>query len=79
MGKWCNAHYDKQNICDGTINDCVLKGKGICWADPNCYGIMYNSGWTSGLKGVKICTNSTLEEKPSNDWGVFMKCDSGMY
>ena len=63
-------------MCDGTKNDCVLKGKEMCQSDPNCYGIMYNSGWTSNFKGVKVCTSSTLQEKPEKDWSVFLKCDS---
>ena len=75
-GKYCEEQYSNNNICDGTKNDCVLKGKEICWSDPNCYGIMYHSGWwTSSYKGVKICTSSTLEEKPEKDWSVFLKCE----
>ena len=77
VGKYCENNYESKNICDGTKNDCVLKGKEICSLDSNCYGIMYNSGWTSGLKGVKMCTSLTLQEKPEKDWSVFMKCDSG--
>ena len=65
-----------KNICDGTKNDCVLKGKEMCQSDPNCYGIMYHSGWSSGHKGIKACTSSTLQEKPEKDWSVFLKCDS---
>ena len=79
VGKYCKDNYDNQNICDGTKNDCVSKGKEICWLDLNCYGIMYNSAWSSGKKGVKMCTSSTLQEKPQKDWSVFMKCDSGMH
>ena len=77
-GKYCKDHYDhnENNICDGTKNDCVSKGKEICWSDPNCYGIMYHSSKTTGLK---LCTSRTLQEKPEKDWSVFMKCDSGMY
>ena len=72
VGKYCKDHYDKANICNGTKDDCVLKGKEICWADPNCYGIMYDSAW--GLNGVKICTSWTLKENPGKDWSVFMRC-----
>ena len=79
VGKYCKEHYDKKNICDGTKNDCVLKGMELCWSDLNCYGIMYHPGWASSLKGVKICTSSTLREKPEKDWSVFLKCDSGMH
>ena len=67
---------DYKNICDGTKNDCVLKGKEMCQSDPNCYGIMYHSGWSSDYKGVKVCTSSTLKEKPEKDWSVFLKCES---
>ena len=77
MGKYCKDNYDNQDICDGTKNDCVLKGKVICWFDPNCFGIMYNSRWSSAKKGVKMCSSSTLQEKPQKDWSVFQKCDSG--
>ena len=48
----------------------------MCQSDPNCYGIMYNSGWASAVKGVKVCTSSTLKEKPEKDWSVFLKCES---
>ena len=74
VGKFCKNHYDNKNICDGTKNDCVLKGKEMC--HPHCYGIMYNSGWASAFKGVKVCTSSTLHENPEKDWSVFLKCDS---
>ena len=83
-GKYCKDHYDYKNMCDGTKNDCILKGKEMCESDPNCYGIMYHCyecniptyGWASTFKGVKVCTSSTLQEKPEKDWSVFLKCDS---
>ena len=82
VGKYCKNHYDLKNICDGTKNDCVFKGKEICLSDPNCYGIMYNSKWASEHNGVKICTTRKLQEKLEKDWSIFLlepKCDSGMY
>ena len=75
-GKYCKDHNDNKNMCDGTKNDCVLKGKEMCQSDPNCYGIMYHSQWASDYKGVKVCTSSTLKEKPEKDWSVFLKCES---
>ena len=77
LGKYCKDHYDKVNICNGTKNDCVLKGKEMCGLDPNCYGIMYDTEWAEAYKGVKICSSWTLEEKPEKDWSVFLKCRPG--
>merc|ERR1712080_70648 len=77
LGKYCKDHYDKVNICNGTKNDCVLKGKEMCGLDPNFYGIMYDTEWAEAYKGVKICCSWTLEEKPEKDWSVFLKCLPG--
>ena len=72
--KMCKDHYDKGEICDGTKDDCVKKGMGICLSDSNCYGIMYDATWATTYHGVKICKSWTLVEKPEKDWSVFMKC-----
>ena len=32
------------------------------------------TGWTSANHGVKVCNNSTLQQKPAKDWSVFLKC-----
>ena len=79
VGKYCKDRYDsKKDICDGTKNDCVLKGKKECRADPNCKGLMFNSDWSDWWKGVKMCSSSTLEEKMEKDWSVFLRCDAGI-
>ena len=82
VGKYCKHNYDAfeyMNICDGTKNDCELKGKEICWLDPNCHGIMYDTGWAEFYKGVKVCSSWTLIEKQEEDWSVFLKCRKGKF
>ena len=76
-GKFCKDinDLDYRNICDGSKDDCVLKGKEKCSKDPNCYGIMYNDhSWTAHFKGVMTCTSMALVEKPGKDWSVFLQC-----
>ena len=78
-GKWCMDRYHKKNICNGSKNDCITKGKEICLSDSKCFGIMYHSRWVSTYKGVMMCSSSTLQEKSEKDWSVFLKCDNGKY
>ena len=43
-GKWCKnkiEHNEYKNICNGSVADCVAKGKEKCWSDDNCFGITY--------------------------------------
>ena len=68
------------NICDGSKNDCVWKGKEKCYFDPNCHGIMYNgASWGPAHKGVKVCTSKALIDKPEKDWSVYLKYDEGNF
>ena len=72
-GIWCKDQLSEEDICNGSKNDCLMKGKEICMSDRKCYGIMYNGLWSHANSGVKICTSWTLEEKQEKDWSVFLK------
>ena len=82
--KWCKdwAEIDQYlNICDGSIADCVSKGKEKCWSDTNCFGITFpftDNSWINGKKGVAICQSMELISKSVGGWNMFMKCNSGM-
>ena len=66
-------NIDIANICDGSKNDCVAKGKAKCFADSRCHGVMYHPGsWSNWKKGVKFCTSTT--KAPKDDWVTFLKC-----
>jgi hypothetical protein len=77
--EWCVDNGDLpayMNICDGSKEDCVAKGKAKCLTDNDCYGIMYNgASWGPHFKGVKVCTSRKLAQK--GDWKTFLKCSSG--
>ena len=75
-GNWCQdtaEPLEYQNICDGSKNDCELKGKVKCRSDPNCHGIMLSPSWSPSHKGVMICKSAVLVEKPGENWSIFMK------
>lgn len=77
---WCTEKddYSYQDICDGSQEDCVLKGKQKCFTDPECYGIMYDEEWSVGNNGVAICKAKTLEKSPAN-WKTYLKQDKCKY
>ena len=83
--EWCKdwAEFDEyKNICDGSIADCVSKGKQKCWSDPNCFGITYpytDNSWLNGKKGVATCQSTEIISKSGEGWNMFMKCNSGRY
>ena len=54
--------------------DCVAKGKEICNADSQCFGIMYHASWGPLNKGVKWCASTRME--PKGDWKAYMKCNN---
>ena len=85
QNEWCKdwAEFDEyKNICDGSIADCVSKGKQKCWSDPNCFGITYpytDNSWLNGKKGVATCQSTEIISKSGEGWNMFMKCNSGRY
>ena len=85
-GKWCESQIEYSNyhnICDGTRDDCVSKGKQQCSSDPDCYGITFpyrdgdprQANWFLMKKGVRLCKSGSLIEKPEKDWTMHMKCE----
>ena len=72
---YCADNSDPEeykNICDGTKNDCVVKGKAKCSNDVKCMGIMYNAAsWGPYYKGVKVCTSRRMTKK--GDWFTYLK------
>ena len=70
---WCADHYDLYNICNGSRNDCLKKGKAKCDKDWACHGIMFHAGWARSHKGVKVCKSQRMTRK--GDWQAFMKLD----
>jgi len=73
--KWCADQVDVKNICDGSKEDCLAKGKSRCSADSGCEGVMWNEDWGAALKGVKFCTNKqNLVQKQKRDWETFLTC-----
>merc|ERR1719232_1421612 len=55
-----------------------------CDTDPNCLGITFpyrdddsrQDAWFSDKKGVAVCKNKTLLNKPEKDWNVYQKCSA---
>ena len=53
-----------------------------CDTDPNCLGITFpyrdddsrQDAWFSDKKGVAVCKNKILLNKPEKDWNVYQKC-----
>ena len=70
--EWCADNIDIYNICDGSKEDCLAKGKSLCSAHSVCEGVMWNEGWGAALKGVKFCTTQNLAQK--GDWETFLTC-----
>ena len=67
----CEDDVDHKNICDGSKNDCVAKGKAKCDKDPNCFGVMFHKGWAKAFKGVKFCTSNKVVKK--GNWMTYLK------
>merc|ERR1712048_1364032 len=71
---WCRDRFDAEDICDGTAGDCMEKGKSLCDARSDCFGVLYHPGqWSNNHKGVKLCSSTVLEFK--TDWVTVMKQD----
>ena len=53
-----------------------------CDTDPNCFGITFpyrdddsrQDAWFSAKRGVAVCKNKILLNKPEKDWSVYQKC-----
>ena len=78
-GVWCKDYHEYsyyRNICDGTIDDCVEKGKAMCALDLTCHGITWQHDDDSWLKlkyGVAICKSKDLVAFDGH-WNMYMKC-----
>ena len=68
--QWCvdRDSINYKNICDGSVEDCIAKGKAKCSADDSCYGIMFNKN-----NGVIACRSTKLETNFAQDWQTFFK------
>ena len=78
--KICHDRDDNigRNICDGTKNNCLAKGKQLCNKNPDCYGVMWNDQFGSEYKGVRLCLDSKLIFDQDNDWETYSKhCNEG--
>ena len=47
------GHPIFKNLCDGSKDDCIYKGKRKCLEFPECFGIMYHPQRHSTLKSIK--------------------------
>ena len=53
-----------------------------CDTDPNCFGITFpyrdddssQGAWFRAKRGVAVCKNKILLNKPEKDWSVYQKC-----
>lgn len=67
-------HTSYRHICNGTKQDCIVKGKKKCSKDAKCYGLMYHAGsWTPHFKGLMMCTSRKMTQlRTMHGWTTYM-------
>ena len=69
--EWCvdNKDIDGRNGC-ASDEECLNNGRGICDADPNCFGITWYKRNT--YQSLKICKSTVMGPK-TDGWRTMMK------